>query len=158
MVTTMEKFEDCREKSVSKEERRIYLLNVNVTRVHEPENVLQENRKEKEKEKSQRKEVGKEKVETQRKELGKEKVEVLSYTGRFNKQKMGQEASEDTILLLENEKQLMQKEIAAQENARNMLEDEITRMKAENKRLTMSAAAVQELSDSLNDKIMSLNV
>lgn len=60
------------------------------------------------------------------------------------------------IHLLVNEKQLMHKEMAAQDNTRNMLEDEITRMKVKNKRLTENSAAVQELSDTLNNKAMIL--
>ncbi|XP_066946980.1 uncharacterized protein [Macrobrachium rosenbergii] len=48
---------------------------------------------------------------------------------------MEQQASEDKIRLLGREKRLIQKSMATQESARNMLEDEITKMEASVARL-----------------------
>ncbi|XP_066971758.1 early endosome antigen 1-like [Macrobrachium rosenbergii] len=116
--------------------KSLTMLNVTlIQRLHDLQKDLDERRKEPEK--------------------GKEEG-IQSTTARFNKQRVEQQSLEDKIRLLESEKQLMQKEMATQENAKNMLEEEIAQMKAENKQLAKDGAAIQVLSDALNNKVMSL--
>ncbi|XP_064120700.1 uncharacterized protein LOC135225302 [Macrobrachium nipponense] len=117
------------------ERKSVTFLNVTlIDRVRDLEKDLQENRK----------------------ELEKGKEETRLTTARFNKERLEQQSLEDKIRLLESEKQLMQKEMATQERARCMLEDDLDKMKAENKQLVKNGAAVQELCDALNNKVSSL--
>ncbi|XP_068206369.1 myosin heavy chain, clone 203-like [Palaemon carinicauda] len=85
----------------------------------------------------------------------KKKDEVESIL-RFTKQQLDYQALGDKIRCLEDQKNLMEKQMAAYERSKAELEEKLLQIKEENKDLKKYADEVAQKNDDLNNQVMSL--
>ncbi|XP_068206344.1 interaptin-like [Palaemon carinicauda] len=84
------------------------------------------------------------------------KKEEVGNILRFNKQQLEHQALEDKIRCLEDQKNLLGKQMAAYERSKAELEEKLLQIKEENKHLKKTADEMAQRNDDLNNQVMSL--